>query len=179
MSTPPILRSAILPLALAVAGCAAGKGQIPSLAQRPAERDYQAGVIEPPVARPAAGAIDPATARAMATMTAEANRAHGAFAAGAARAAELVKAARGTPADSEQRANADAALAAMASARSETTVPMADCDALLTTTAVAATDGKPDAIAAWPALSALSRQLGAMVDEEDARIAALEQELRS
>ena len=154
MSTPPILRSAILPLALAVAGCAAGKGQIPSLAQRPAERDYQAGVIEPPVAMPAAGAIDPATARAMATMTAEANRAHGAFAAGAARAA-------------------------MASARSETTVPMADCDALLTTTAVAATDGKPDAIAAWPALSALSRQPGAMVDEEDARIAALEQELRS
>ncbi len=156
-----------------------GKGPIPSLAQRPAERDYQAGVIEPAVAMPAPGTIDPATARTLAAITAEASRAHSAFATSAARAAELVKAARGTPADSEARSGADAALAAMASARSETAVPMADCDALLATTALAASDGKADAIAAWPALTALSQRLGAMVSEEDARIAALEQELRS
>lgn len=165
-------------LALILTGCSAGKGQIPSLAQRPAERAYASGVIDPPPAIPAPGTIDPATGKALAALGAEANRAHAAFETAAIRATELVKAARPSAEASEERSAANAALAALASARSETAVPMADCDALLARTALAAADGKPDALAAYPLLSALSQKLGAMVAAEDARIAALERELQ-
>lgn len=167
---------AVAAMAVILTGCAAGKGSIPSLAQRPGELAYASGVIEPPVAMPAPGAIDPATARAIDAFAAEAARAHQAFEAAASRAAELVKAARTAAEASEERSAANAALAALASARSETAVPMADCDALLAKTALAAADGKPEAIAAYPALSALSQKLGAMVENENARITALEHE---
>ncbi|MEA3033910.1 MAG: hypothetical protein QOH86_1926 [Sphingomonadales bacterium] len=77
----------LAPALLAVAGCAEN-GPFPSLAQRPAERVYEAerdAVLPPAPARP----DDPAVARRVAELTAEAEAGHAEFerAAGAARAA--------------------------------------------------------------------------------------------
>jgi hypothetical protein len=47
--TPPLL---LAPLALAAAGCASDAGDFPSLAQRPAEREFAAEQMSPPKARP-------------------------------------------------------------------------------------------------------------------------------
>src|SRR5438067_719573 len=74
----PVLPLCLAPLALAAAGCASDAGQFPSLAQRPAEREYAAEQMSPPSVRPPLPADTTVAGRA-ASFVAAAREAEGGF----------------------------------------------------------------------------------------------------
>ncbi|MBV9931101.1 MAG: hypothetical protein JO013_09165 [Alphaproteobacteria bacterium] len=92
----PLLAAA---LALGVAGCASNEGDFPSLAQRPAEREFAAEQTAPPKVRPPLPA-DASVAARSDRFVAEARAAEGAFARAYEAAAAAVAKAGPTGSDS-------------------------------------------------------------------------------
>ena len=165
------VRLPTLLLVLACAGCSGGGG-FPSLAQRPAEIAFAAG--PPPVAPVAPGVADPAVLRTMAALCTAAAHAHQGFARGAQSAAHLANAAKAQPIGSEAWAAATTALGALDSAHGESSLVLANLDALQAHTALgAAASNDPSDQATFAAVSEADRAVAAIVRDEGAQIAAL------
>jgi hypothetical protein len=176
-------RTAFLPLiaAFALAGCGDGGGRFPSLAQRPAERQFTESAAAP-APKPPQGPFeaDPATLKHIDSLHRDAAEAAATFATRADEAARLTGAARGTGVGSEAWAAATVAMAALDSARSATALPLADLDALMVHTAILAADsGKPGDAADYAAISTTDASVAAMLAEEDSRIAHLHREVEN
>jgi hypothetical protein len=147
-------------LAAAVAGCAGGRGDYPSLAVRP----FESGVSpRPPApAEPIRLATPPAR---LAELRNAAATAHSAFVSRESEAARLARAASGKPFESAARAAAMVALADLDAQRGKTAGALAALDALA---AEAAGALSPD-----PALVSLQSEVAATLAREDAGIARL------
>ncbi|HEY0412369.1 MAG TPA: hypothetical protein VGD66_04430 [Allosphingosinicella sp.] len=115
----------LAPPLLGLAGCAEG-GAYPSLAQRPAERQYAEEMARGPVAATPAVADDPAIAARIAALTAEARQGQAEFDAAFAPAAAAV--ARAGPSGSDGWTQAQQAVSRAASAQGRTTRALADLD---------------------------------------------------
>ncbi len=160
MLRKPAIPALLLPALLA--GCASAPNDYPSLATRDAER--MAGRFEPPQPYVPPPPL-PATLGQLGALEHAADAAHAAFLAEAPRARTVVQAARGAAAGSEAWARAEVALASLISARSATTVPLADLDRLAVDAAV---DGRQTA-----PIIAVRDAVEAQVAAEDATIAQL------
>jgi hypothetical protein len=172
------LSAVILLVALALAGCNGGMAAYPSIAQRPAEREF--AQAQQPVAPMAPGEPDPAVIRQIAAVTAQAARAAAQFDRQAREAEQLATAARDSGIGSEAWAAATTALAALDSARSETGVPMGDLDALQARTALsAAQSNDARGKASYAAVAEADRAVAAIIKIEDARITALRARLKN
>lgn len=154
------LRLVILPLIVALAGCASGGGSYPSLALRPFEVNPQ--TVPEPVAAPIRPGVP--TAR-LTELRAAASAADAAFAAREPATARLARAAAGQPFESQARASALVALADLDSKRAATASTLATLDSLA---AEAATALSPD-----PALVSVQGEVAAQLARQDAAIARL------
>lgn len=170
---------------LALTGCADGMARYPSLAQRPAERDFAAAAPTPPAAAPAPAPApatpDAAIVAQAAALRAAAVRADATFAQRAEEARRLVAAHAGeahrTP-GSEAWSNATVALAALDSARSDTALALADLDALRLKTAVtAAATSSTSAQASYQAVTDADSAAAALLGREDDQIDTLHKAL--
>jgi hypothetical protein len=171
----PLPRTAPVAIALALAlvagGCAGGN--YPSLERRPAELQYAQ-----PTSTPAAPAgpqtPDPAIVSQVDTLRSDVIRASAAFAKAAKEAEHLAQAAHGTAVGSEAWAAATIATAALDSAHSQTAVPLGELDALQARMAVTAADsGLARDAASYAVIAHADSDVGAMLESENARIAAL------
>ena len=143
--------------AFAVSACAGSSADYPSLAIRDAEIAAQQPVVAPPPA-PTPTASAQVMAR-LASLTTEARKAHAMFQGAAPVAARLVRAGAGSPPGTDPRSSAEIALSDLRSLRSETSVPLADLDAML---AEASNAFEPTA-----EIAAARDDVKAMIDEED------------
>ena len=121
----PFARPALLAATIAIAGCAAPPGPVPSLAARTAEAiDPRVPVVDGTAQRP----VDRALADRLAELTALARRGDSAFAAAAGEAQRLAESAG--PSQSESWVVAQQAVSAAVAARGATTRALGDIDAL-------------------------------------------------
>jgi Meckel syndrome type 1 protein len=160
----------IVPALLAAAGCAEN-GTFPSLAQRPAERAYEAerdAVLPPAPARP----DDPAIARRIAELVAEAEAGQAEFA----RAAETARAAvaKGGAANSDSWIESEQAVSRASAAGARTDRALADLDryAADETNSTALSEGDAARLR-----EAVARVQG-LADAQAAEVARLEASLR-
>ncbi|WP_420381881.1 hypothetical protein [Novosphingobium sp.] len=166
------LRLPALAVAFALAGCAGG-GNYPSLAQRPVELGY-ATRVPAPVAPVAHGTPETAIVRQVEALRSDAAKSSGIFAQRAQEAEHLARAAHGSPLGSEAWSAATVAMAALDSARSDTAQSLGELDALQAKLAVTAGDtGNPDDKATFALVAKADAAVGAMMDAQNARIAAL------
>lgn len=169
--TPMLLPMSALAFALALGGC--GKGNYPSLAQRPAELRYTTQAAAPAVATPP-GVPDAAVVKQVEDLRAEAARSSEAFAQRAKEAEHAARAAHGTPLGSEAWSASTVAMAALDSARSDTAQPLGVLDALQAKMATTAADtSNANDKATFDVIAKADAEVGAMMDNENARIAAL------
>jgi hypothetical protein len=160
-----------LALALIAGGCAGGN--YPSLERRPAELQY-AQPTPTPAAHAAPSPPDPAIVSQVETLRSDAIRANAEFARAAKEAEHLAQAAHGTTVGSEAWAAATVATAALDSAHSQTAVPLGELDALQARMAVTAADsGLARDAASYAVIARADSDVGAMLESENARIAAL------
>jgi len=166
-----LLPVSILALALAISGCS--RGNYPSLAQRPAELGYTTQPVA--VAVPAAaGTPEPAIVRQVEALRSDAAKSSETFAQRANEAEHLARAAHGSALGSEAWSATTVAMAALDSARSDTAQSLGELDALQTKMAVTAADsGKPDDKATFQVIAQADAAVGAMMNQENARISAL------
>lgn len=170
-------RSAALPVALAssltLAACATPGDRYPSLAIRDVERAQ--GQFEPTpatpldvpvVATPATGPL----AERLASLGAQATRAHEAFMASAPKAERAASAAAGDAIGTTAWASAQVALADLDSARSQTAIALADLDTLMVADAVQGQDVS--------AIEIVRQQVIAQVEAEDETLARLRARVR-
>ncbi len=181
----PLRAGRVWPLAalLLLGGCEAGSGTFPSLALRPAERAFAPGGDAAAAPTGGAAAIGQPDHRMQKQITAlhdQAVHADGAFALRATEADHLAHAAHGTDVGSEAWAAATTAMASLDSARSDTAVFLGDLDAMRVHMAVtAAQSGTPDDAATYRELVHADDAVAALVAAQDARIAALRQEIEN
>src|SRR4051812_21531900 len=167
----PLPRLLLLaPALLAAAGCAEN-GTFPSLAQRPAERAYELerdAVLPPAPARP----DDPAVARRVAELVAEAEAGQAEFerAAGAARAAV----AKGGAPSSDSWIEAEQAVSRVSAAGARTGSALADLDRYAADETNSNALSEADAARLRDAVS----RVQALADAQAAEIARLEASLR-
>jgi Meckel syndrome type 1 protein len=169
MGRPPRL-FLLAPALVAAAGCAE-KGAFPSLAQRPAERAYEAerdAVEAPSPARP----DDPAVARRAAELIAEAEAGQAEFerAAGPARAAV----ARSGAVNSDSWIEGEQAVSRAASAQARTGRALADLDRYAADRTNSTTLSEADAARLRDAVA----RVQALADAQAAEVARLEASLR-
>ena len=117
-----------LPLIAMLAACASAQSAYPSLAIRPAER--ASGTRQPPPAEPVLTPPEPATLDRLSRLAADARADHQAFVEQVAGARPIIAGARGAAVGDDAWARAEAALADVRAARSQTMVPLADLDRL-------------------------------------------------
>jgi hypothetical protein len=162
----------LLPLAAAaaaLAGCAQD-GPFPSLAVRPAERQYAEEARREPTA-PAALPDDPAVAERVAALAAEARRGESEFDEAYRAAAAL--AARAGAAGSDIWSEAQQALSRAAAARGRTTAALADLDAFALDQAGTGKLGDSD----LARLGAATAEIQALADSQAERVNRLEASL--
>jgi predicted component of type VI protein secretion system len=159
-------------LTFALAGCGGG-GNYPSLAQRPAELNYTTQAPAPVV--PAAiGKPEPAIVHQVETLRSDAAKSSETFMQRANEAEHLARAAHGSPLGSEAWSATTVAMAALDSARSDTAQSLGELDALQAKMAVTAADSNnPDDKATFALIARADAAVNAMMDAENARIAAL------
>ncbi|MEA3038356.1 MAG: hypothetical protein QOE79_869 [Sphingomonadales bacterium] len=160
----------VLPALLAAAGCAEN-GTFPSLAQRPAERAYEAerdAVLPPAPVRP----DDPAIARRIAELVAEAEAGQAEFerAAGPARAAV----AKGGAANSDSWIEAEQAVSRASAAGARTGRALADLDRYAADQTNSTTVSEADSARLRDSVA----RVQALADAQAAEIARLEASLR-
>ena len=164
---------ALVMLLLTLSACNADRSRFPSLALRPAERAYGTGQpVTPTEVLPLTTQLPAGAnlASQVAALREVARAAHARFGKQQGDAARLVAAARGSAPGTEAWARAAVALAALASARSEGMVVLADLDRLqIAATEQAATGPAADLAAVSPA----HREVEAMLREEDQTVTAL------
>ncbi len=170
--------SGLLLLAPLLALSACATGQYPSLARRDAERITRSAEVAPPPAEPAPAPPPPGagfTTR-IAQLVAQAQGAHGRFAARRAATERAIGAAGGAAVASESWSVATVALSGLESARSEAMLALAQLDELYATEAVAGTEAGDMRKA--EAAGAAREQVTALIAEEDAVLARLRGRLR-
>lgn len=165
MSIQP--RPALLALSIAaasLAGCAKDTGEYPSLERRPIER---AGAIGAPTPPPPPAPLSPELSARLDTLAAQARAAHARFVDQLPAARRRIREGSRAPIGSDAWGDAQVALASLQSARSQTMLPLADLDLLLTERA--AQERARDVTR----IVATRDMVAALVAEEDAALGAL------
>lgn len=156
----------LLPALFATAACVDSAGHSPSLLPRPVESQ---SLVEPE--RPATAATPDAQLDArVAEIRARVSEEEKAFATAAAEAEAKIAVARGLPRGSEAWLNAQVALGALDGIRTPLMFATADLDGL------AIARGK-DGLPPYPALQIATAEIQALLQAQDARVAALESAL--
>jgi len=170
--SPELLPISALALTLALGGCGGG-GNYPSLAQRPVELGYTTAKPAP-VAPTGPATPEPEIVHQVEALRADANRSSETFTRRADEAEHLARAAHGSPVGSEAWSATTVAMAALDSARSDTAQSLGELDALQAKMAVTAADsGSPRDKATFQVIAQADAAVGAMMDEQNARISAL------
>ena len=165
-----------LVLALALGGCGGGENY-PSLAQRPAELGYTMPPAPPKrasVAPTGPATPEPAIVRQVDALRTDAVRASQTFIQRANEAEHLARTAHGSPIGSEAWSATTVAMAALDAARSDTAQSLSELDALQAKMAVTAADsGNSRDKATFQVIAQADAAVGAMMEEQSARISAL------
>lgn len=171
-----ILTGSLVSLGL-LAGCA-GTGSYPSLARRPAERQYGTAAVATstavPTPTPTLAPDAPLVAR-LAAIRAAAQTAHGRFTKGLPAGERLTAAARGQAPGDDGWSQAQVALAELFAARTQTALALSDLDHLLVE--ATETSGGADS-AEIEAIGDAHVAVGALIESEDADLDRMAGRLR-
>lgn len=176
MTRAPVLAISLLSLVL-LAGCA-GTGAYPSLARRPAERQYGTAAVASPAAAPGplpSLAPDAPLVTRLAAIRAAAQTAHARFTRGLPAGERLTAAARGQAPGDDGWSQAQVALAELFAARTLTALALSDLDHLLVEQAEATAGADSAEI---EAIGEAHVAVGALIESEDADLDRLASRLK-